>query len=192
MGLVLVTPPSVEPLTLAQAKGQLKLYHDGDDDDVQAYIEAARTWWEGWTARAMLQQTWLLTARSFPEGNGLLPLAKGTIISVDAVSYRHPTTGASTPFTDYVADLSVPNGRLEPAPGSSWPTVQDHPAGISVTFTAGYGAAPADVPSNVRQVMRLLMAHQYANREPVAVNASATELPLGVRTFGYQDRLLRL
>lgn len=194
MGLVQVTPPTLEPLTLGQAKSQLRLYHDADDADVLEYIEAARAWWENWCRRAMMQQTWQLTMRGFPAAGEPFPLAKGAIISVDGITYRHATTGAPTVLdpSKYVADLTVPNGMVEPAPSESWPQAQDHPAGVTVPFTCGYGAAGADVPSNVRQVMRLLMAHQYAQREPVALGTIATELPLGVRTFGYVDRLVRL
>ena len=42
MGLKLVSPPEVEPLTLAEAKAHLRLDTDADDAYVSALITAAR------------------------------------------------------------------------------------------------------------------------------------------------------
>ena len=35
----------------------------------------------------------------------------------------------------------------------------------TITFTAGYGADPSDVPAPLRQALLLLVAHGYAHRE---------------------------
>ena len=37
-------------------------------------------------------------------------------------------------------------------------------SGIEIRFTAGYGAAPGDVPEALRQGLRLLVAHLYEHR----------------------------
>ena len=49
--------------------------------------------------------------------------------------------------------------------------------GIEVAFTAGFGAAPADVPATIRHALLLLVAHWYENREPVEIGGEQNAIP---------------
>jgi hypothetical protein len=61
----IVTPPSSEPVTLAEAKAHLRLEESRDDAYVSACITAARQYIEQVCWRALLQQTWRLECGAF-------------------------------------------------------------------------------------------------------------------------------
>src|SRR6266516_4404400 len=66
MPLRLITPPAVEPLTLAEAKQHLRV--DGDEENplISGLIAAARRTCENFQGRAYVLQGWRLTADDFP------------------------------------------------------------------------------------------------------------------------------
>lgn len=68
MPLVLVTPPSEEPITLAEAKLDMRVDSDFTDHDsvIQGYIAAGRQYAETVCRRAFVSQSWRLTADRFP------------------------------------------------------------------------------------------------------------------------------
>jgi hypothetical protein len=66
MPLQLKTAPSVEPLTVAQAKQFARIDTNADDALVLALIKAARTFAENKLRRSLIQQTWVLTLDAFP------------------------------------------------------------------------------------------------------------------------------
>src|ERR1035441_8272837 len=66
MALKLYTPPSVEPVTLDEAKTHLK--QDSSDDDlyISGLIAVARQYCEEFQRRAYVTQTWELWLDQFP------------------------------------------------------------------------------------------------------------------------------
>lgn len=64
--LTLVTPPAVEPLSLAEAKAHLRLEIDDDDDLVSALVVAARQKCESRLVRAFVTSGWRFTLDGFP------------------------------------------------------------------------------------------------------------------------------
>lgn len=68
MALVLVTPPPEEPVTLDEAKTDMRVDLDFTDLDalITAYIAAARQHAETICRRAFVTQSWRLTADRFP------------------------------------------------------------------------------------------------------------------------------
>jgi uncharacterized phiE125 gp8 family phage protein len=102
--VVLIQPPAIEPITLAEAKLQLGFgpMQDSDraasqilNDKLRAFIIAARQDCENYTRRAFITQRWLLRRDSFPghnlryEWNGYpqIELPKPPFQSVDFVNY---------------------------------------------------------------------------------------------------------
>ena len=66
MGIKLITPPAVEPITLADAKAFLRV--DGTDDVsiISAFLTAARMYCEQHTQRQFITATYKVTADFFP------------------------------------------------------------------------------------------------------------------------------
>src|ERR1043165_9106345 len=82
--LRLTDAPSVEPITLEEARDHLRLVASGspathpDDDMIEAFITAARQHIDGkdgWLGRCLITQTWELVLDTFPDGEIRLPLS---------------------------------------------------------------------------------------------------------------------
>ena len=73
MNLVLDTGPVSEPISLAEAKRQLRREADFTDDDVyiESLIKAARDVAETLSLHAMLTQTWKLYLDEWPDGDAI-------------------------------------------------------------------------------------------------------------------------
>lgn len=66
MGLRLITPPAVEPVTLAEAKAHLRVSIPDDDTLIAVLISAARQNAENYMNRQIITATWEVTFDAFP------------------------------------------------------------------------------------------------------------------------------
>jgi uncharacterized phiE125 gp8 family phage protein len=64
--------------------------------------------------------------------------------------------------------------------------------GIEIDLTAGYGAAPEDVPGPIRQALLLLVAHWYEHRDPIEIGSQAAAIPADVSQLLNPFRAVRL
>ncbi len=163
MGLDLITPTEVEPITLEQLKGHLKITWDSEDDTLRLYLRAARDWVETYTRRAIMPQTWRLSMDDFPPGIGYIELPFGKCQPVDQITYydvdgvQQTLTGptSQTPGANYQEDLSSTEGaKVRPPIDGDWPSVQsDRIAGVEIDFTAGWADAYSVPPSITTAVL---------------------------------------
>src|SRR3974377_971688 len=70
MRLDLITPPAVEPVTLAEAKQHARVEYPDDDALITGMIVAARRMAETRLRSALITQTWNLYLDSFPSAGG--------------------------------------------------------------------------------------------------------------------------
>lgn len=181
--LKLVTPPSVEPITLAEAKSHLRVTISDDDDLIRSYIKSAREAAENYTRRAFVSQVWDLGIDGFWGGEIMLP--KAPLISVLSITYTDDDDVEQTlPTTDYsVDDFSEP-GVIYRARAASWPALTGPGTRGRVRFMAGYrgegspGDGAENVPEGIKQAIRLYVGHLYENREAVNVGNIVAEMPL--------------
>lgn len=188
MGLKLVTAPSVEPVTLAEAKAHVRATDTAEDALISALIVAARSFAEDFTGRAFVTQTWDWALDEFPLYLAELP--KAPLQSVTSVSYidtngATQTLGASL----YKVDALTDPGRMAPAYGEVWPSTRSEPNAVTVRFVAGYGLAAA-VPQPIKQAMLLLVGQQYEHRE-VTEEGSWSRLPYAVDALLGLYRVIR-
>lgn len=171
----LVTAPTEEPLTLAEAKAHLVISQDDDDALLSAYLSAARAAAESWMERAILTQTWRLQLAAFAETISLpmaAPLqndAGATPSTAPAVQYYDSAGDLQTlPTTYYLVDTTSTPGCLRRAPNQVWPAVQsDRARPVLVTYVCGW-TAPGAVPEVIKQGMRLWLAGAEADRTEAA------------------------
>ncbi|MBY0427907.1 MAG: head-tail connector protein [Alphaproteobacteria bacterium] len=177
-----ITPPSSEPLTLAEAKAHLRVSTIDDDTLISGLITATRNVCEEFTARALITQGWRLWLDRFPgdpipwwdgtrEGaytrltvNRFINIPRAPLQSISAVTI-YGDDDSSTLFspTLYFVDNAAEPGRLALRNNASWPIPMRMSNGISVDFTAGYGAASA-VPQAMKQGMLVHIGQLYEHR----------------------------
>jgi uncharacterized phiE125 gp8 family phage protein len=162
---VLVTGPTAEPLSVAEAKLQARIRIDDEDALIDRYIKAARSTAEETLGRGLLTQTWKLTLPSFAESIWL-PMA-APLQSVTSVKY-YDTTGTllTLSATVYTVDLVSRPGRLVRAPLQSWPSLQsDRLTGkVEITYVVGW-TDKALIPERIVQGMRLYLGYLDSDRE---------------------------
>ena len=158
-----VTGPTVEPVTLTEAKRQLFLSEADPSNDAEMIdrIQAAREQWEHDTDSAVLTQTLSVTAEFFRGREIMLP--SRPIQSITHVKYYN-TDNTLTTLSSALYSLDAKERAIRLGWDSSWPTLYSRWDAAIVTYVAGYATA-ATVPQIAKQAMLLLIAYyHYANR----------------------------
>lgn len=188
MTAFLVRPPAVEPVSLAQAKAQLRLDHDAEDDLVAALIPAARGLVEHRTRRGLVDQGWRLALDRWPR-RGPVRLAPRPVISVDAVTVFD---GDGTPhvLAEADTDVDLAGGRLLPGPSARQPGRTLN--GIEIDYSCGYGETADAVPEPLRQAILLLVGHWFEVREAASLGVIASPVALGFDALVAPFRVARL
>jgi uncharacterized phiE125 gp8 family phage protein len=176
VGYVPLSEPEVEPVSLEEAKAQLKVETADEDILIGGLIVAARQYFERQTGRSLIARTWRLDLDAFPAGP--IRLGWGPVSAVTTVSYID-SAAASTPMaaeTDYIVDLSGDIGLVAPPVAQPWPWAPRRGGAVSVTYTAGYGPAATDVPKLVHHAIVLIVAYWYRNRDAADVGGPAKSI----------------
>jgi uncharacterized phiE125 gp8 family phage protein len=188
MSSILLTAPSVEPVTLDEAKAFLRVEINDDDETIAALVAGARIHIEAQTRRALITQGWRLSADAWPD-EGRLFVRPAPLQSLDAARvYDAGNVAHDVDTQAFVVDRA--NSTLIFAP---WALAAPGrlAAGIELDVTVGYGDAAIDVPEALRQAIRLLAAHWYENRGLAAVG-TVTVLPSTVGALIAPYRVMSL
>jgi uncharacterized phiE125 gp8 family phage protein len=168
--LALVTAPTIEPVTLAEAKLHLRVDHGDEDALIESLVTSARTHVEHVTSRAFINQTWRLSLDAFPAE---IRLPRPPLSSVTSLQYLDGNGTLQTlSASSYTVDSDAEPGRVVEAYATTWPSVRNDIRAVRVTYVAGYGATAATVPQPIKQAILLLVGHWYANREAVGTVGS--------------------
>ena len=132
-----------EPVTLAQAKGWLKVTHDDEDDIITDLITAARQICEGYAGKSFVERTVTAIVRN-DLGNVMLRYGP-----VGNITYMYDADGNALTSGDYSL-TGVSDKRLA-YPKSSY---------IKVIYTAGY----AVLPKQFKTALKRELAWLYVNR----------------------------
>jgi uncharacterized phiE125 gp8 family phage protein len=161
--LVRTGAASVAPVSVAEVKLDQRIEHDDDDSLLQGLIAAATEYAQEFVGKALIAQDWALSLRSAGR-DGRISLPVTPVSALVSITYFDADNQAqSLNVSDFYLHGGEDWAYIEPVNGS-WPAVYDRLDALTVTFTAGYGAAAEDVPSTIRQAIRLLVGHWYENR----------------------------
>lgn len=186
---ILMTPPAIEPVSLAEAKLYLRLDGAEEDDLLATLIAAARLMVEAASGRMLIEQGWRLVLDAWPI-DGRLRLPVGPLRSV---------AGARV-FDAQGAPTAVPPELFAPELGSDPPVLAIAGAvpqpgrasqGIDLDVVVGFGPAAGDVPAPLRQAILRLAARWFENRGD-ALGAEAAVLPAEIATLVAPYRRMRL
>lgn len=182
-----VTPPSDTVVSLAKAKAHLRIDDDADNAYINGLIAAATATIDGpnGIGLAMLTQTWRASFDGFQ--NGGLSLAMGPIQSIDSVTYTD-ASGVSQTLSEYALDYDLDQWPVVIRPTSSWPSAALKKGSVKVTFTAGFGDDPDDVPADLIHAILFLIGHWFENREAVS-DRPLKEVPMAVESILSRHRV---
>lgn len=179
--LVRTVAPTSYPVTLDEAKAQLRIKDELAEDAVieQAIVRATKKA-EDWQARQYMTATYEQRHDVFPD---VILLRRPPVQSVTSIKYTD-TGGVLTTLNDslYDADLHSVPPRIAPAYGESWPATRGEMNAVVITYEAGYGGAD-DVPDDVKGAILELIAFWFENRE------AALPLPFHLTPFGFKEAL---
>lgn len=204
MSVNVKTAPSVEPVTLAEARSHLRLVASGspashpDDDFVESAIQAAREHAENFMRRTIIETEFEWKFDKFPgTSKDALILPRNSVISVSSIGYTD-SDGNSQTFSDYTLSTSGFYSFIVPDYDLPWPTARGHTEDVTITFKAGYApdSSPADyranVPASIKSAIKLFVGHLYENRETVALGTIATNLPMAFESLLWPHRILSM
>ncbi len=170
--------PEAEPVTLAEAKANLRIDHDSEDELIAALIRAAREEVETSTATAMIDQTWRLAVDDLP-ATDTLRLRRGPVKEVLSVTvYGADGEASLLDPAGYQLDALSNPARLH---FSERPPALRAMNGIEVDFVAGYGEAGTDVPDLFKRAVLTLVAHWYEFRASFGAADQPVSVPDGYR-----------
>lgn len=181
MGLSLVTGPTAEPVTLAEAKAHLRVSIADDDGLIAGYILAARRYAEGYTRRSFCTQTWNYTldhdwpwmcVDEYYKRRIMLPLPP--LQSVSSITYVDTDGATQTLASDqYVVRTDETSGIIEEAYNVTWPVVRCQSAAMTVQFVAGWAQVPDEIRTAIMLHVEMLHDRNPQDRETLEMARDA-------------------
>jgi uncharacterized phiE125 gp8 family phage protein len=163
MSLILTTPPSVEPISLAEAKVHLRVPHVDDDAYISTLIVSARRRVEVRTGLRLITQGWSQFLNCWPTF-GMIDVGLNPVSAIsDIVVYGDTDTPATIDAAHYFLDATTNPPRVVFRQGRTPSPPGRRAKGIELRLIAGFGAAAA-VPQDLKQAILFLVADAFANR----------------------------
>ena len=157
--IIRITEPSVEPITLAEAKAQLRFDGTEEDDYITTLISVARDKVEGFCNRYWAKATCTLLFDNFPSGIIPFDLYRPDIISIDSVTYLDTDNETQT-----VTGSTLDSDRRIMLNATAWPT-DAISVKVNVTMGPDTTASPQELPpKTIHQAMLLVITDLYNNR----------------------------
>ena len=176
MPFVKVTAPTSTPISLMEAKAQIRELNTYEDSLINSKIKAATEMFEQYTNRALVSQTWEWTGIDWPgliwfAGTGaqrftwpvdtmidqagwfmLRPAPLATVNSVKVWSSGSQQTLSST---QYLVDTKGMPGRMRFT--GSLPSPDDRADAITINFTCGYASTDV-IPEDAKEWIKMTTA----------------------------------
>jgi len=180
-----VTDPSVEPISLAEAKIYLKVDDTTEDALITLLIKAARIRCEKETGRQLITTVIDHYFDEFPDKDECYDflLYGCPVNSITSVKYYDDSDVQQTlANTVYLLDGVSAPARVSLMYGQSWPSTSERANAIEIKTSCGYGAAGSNVPAALIAGMYLHLGHLYENRQDVT-KENMNELPMGSKSL---------
>jgi uncharacterized phiE125 gp8 family phage protein len=156
------SPPSAEPM---------------DAELIDVLIDAAVDRLDGphgLLNRCLISQVWLARLPRFePEIRIPLPRCQ----SVSSITYLDADGETQALPLESFRVIGVGTDHARIIPVDSWPATARQPDAVAVTFVAGFGDDPEDVPGSIRLALMEMVATSYENREFATLDGSFSTLP---------------
>lgn len=170
----LLTPPTVEPVSVSDCTAALRIDDTRFDALLPGLISAARAVAEQETGRQLVQQTWRTELPDWPACTHVIHVHRATACAIaywDGASWQTLSGGAYV----FAPDTVTGNGTcLAPALGSSWPGLGSAALGprVRIDLTAGLANADAaQVPAGIKTFITALVGQMIQSPELTAAAA---------------------
>ncbi|NBB38672.1 head-tail connector protein [Sphingobium yanoikuyae] len=172
-----IAAPTIPVLTVDDVKRHLNIAHSDEDTLIEVLIDVAAEVIDGpnGIGLALLPQQWRL---SLDRLDSVISLPLHPVQSVQSVTvYPDGWTGGIIiePESYHLDTDQRPARIIFDTKVAGWN------APMKIEFTAGY-PAPADVPADLKHVIRLLVGHYYMHREATS-EAAINEIPMAVASI---------
>lgn len=181
--------PNSEPIALNQASEHLRVDSTEDQTYIRDLISVAREYFDALTGRSSATTSYVLTAETWEDlfcqtgrinntSAYVIPLYRTPLLTVESIKYYAPDASSLTTINagDYRVITGAEPGMIQFK--DSPPSVDDRIDAIQIAFTAGSDCAPA----MCKHAIRMLVAHFYENRTPIAF-ASSSEIPFTLKSL---------
>ena len=142
--LATVTPATIEPVTLDEAKSHMRVIHSFDDQLISSLITSAREVVELNTGRALAAAGYLWSSES---GRCPVELPLWPIGTLSSVTYAD-STGVRHPITDYVLDVNRSVLAFAAGTDRRWLNVE-------------FATTPLSVPEALKSAIKLRVQAEY-------------------------------
>ncbi len=168
MPLLLTTPPTAEPIVLADVKAHLRLAINDDDAYITSLIIAARRTIESRYGLCLMRQSWALFADQWPS-DGSFDVPLWPVISIDGLtSFADDDTPTTIDPASYYFDTATRPTRVALRRGRVFAQPARVINGLKLAFTAGFGIDATFVPQEIKLALMATIAGWYQNRGDAA------------------------
>ena len=156
--------PVLEPVSVAELQAHSKIDDPENQSNLESLVTAARqAIEEGHLWRVTVNQTCI---DKFGWFSSQMELRWSPVQSITSVQYVD-TDGVTQTLSTDIYELGEISGigvvRLKDS--QSWPSIQSHEDTVTITYVAGYGSSPDDVPLPIRQAILIYANWLYVARE---------------------------
>lgn len=183
--LTVLNRPTLEPVTLSEAKTHCRVDTTADDAYIGSLITAAREWCEAYCEQTFIHTRYRMTLDSFPVEIELPrpPMATAGTVTAVVVTYTlENQTTATLSTSEYRVDRDAVPGVLRTNYNGSWPShLLDYNA-VTVSWWGGISANNTSVPQRFKSAVLWLVGYWY-ERRMAAEAVNLTEIPYGVKSL---------
>lgn len=190
MTLTVLEPPVSPAVFAAEARSFLRLGGAGEDTFIESLIIAAQARLESALSMVLLRQK-LHKHLGYSDRARLVSGASLSVRPVTAIHAVHLQTddGQDDEVTGLFELGAQGSVRLKDSENSRTFPYHGH---LDVTFTAGFGPDPADVPADLKLAINRLVADSYFARNDTVPSAAETGFPTDVAHIVATYRAIRL
>lgn len=181
---VLVTPPTIKPVTRSEVKAALDIGYTDKDTLIDGLIAAATTHFQNTLEMPLCEQSW---SQAFDEICGTLYLEKTPVISITSVKYIDEAGDEQTiDPEDYSLVVDETSTSVKFRSGYTAPALYSEEPAVTVLYEAGFANTGTDpnftstVPDDIKQAMFLLIRQWFDNPSAVVVGTTVAKMPNAV------------
>lgn len=174
----LVQGALAEPVSLAEAKAQVRVSHSAEDALISSYIKTARARVENREAagQVFVRQSRRMILDQFPSGK--IEIVRMPVRSIESITYVDPDGNTQTwASSKYETNLNARLPMIRPVTSESYPSTKNVLGAVTVNYVAGHM-----VPFTANTSTNVITAkgHGKSDGDIVRLRNSGGALPAGL------------